>query len=303
MPVPAPPVVPAPATILPERVDLHRDGADWVAEANGCAARIDGRRGWLVSYQSRGRECLASPLVPNFWRVPTDNDNGWKAPRLMAVWKDAGVNAELQSFNASTTAEGARIVGDLKLPAGTGRARFVYLMRGDGSLRVEMELDPDASGPELPRVGVSFAIPGKWDRLRWFGRGPQENYLDRHTAAFVGLYQSTVSDWITHYVRPQENANRSDVRWIEFIGSGGAGLRVSGEGRPLGVSAWPYSAADLAEAKHDYELPRRDVITVNVDGRQMGVGGDNSWGLPVHEEYRLSPKARYDFALTLSPLR
>jgi beta-galactosidase len=127
--------------------------------------------------------------------------------------------------------------------------------------------------------------------------------LDRHTAAFVGLYQSTVSDWITHYVRPQENANRSDVRWIEFIGSGGAGLRVSGEGRPLGVSAWPYSAADLAEAKHDYELPRRDVITVNVDGRQMGVGGDNSWGLPVHEEYRLSPKARYDFALTLSPLR
>jgi beta-galactosidase len=257
----------------------------------------------LVSYQSRGRECLASPLVPNFWRVPTDNDNGWKAPRLMAVWKDAGVNAELQSLNASTTAEGARIVGELKLPAGASRARFVYLMRGDGSLRVEMELDPDASGPELPRVGMSFAISGTWDRLRWFGRGPQENYLDRHTAAFVGLYRSAVGDWITHYVRPQENANRSDVRWIEFAGSDGRGLRVKAEGQPFGVSAWPYSATDLAQAKHDSELPRRESITVNVDGWQMGVGGDNSWGLPVHEEYRLSPKRKYDFALSLAPLR
>ena len=139
--------------------------------------------------------------------------------------------------------------------------------------------------------------------VRWFGRGPQENYLDRHTGAFVGVYQSSVRNWITHYVRPQENANRTDVRWIEFTGAGGRGLRVKAQGKPFGVSAWPYSATDLAEAKHDYELPRRDFITVNVDAQQMGVGGDNSWGLPVHEEYRLSPKNKYRFALSFEPVR
>ncbi len=92
------------------------------------------------------------------------------------------------------------------------------------------------------------------------------------------------------------------MRRIEFAGSDGAGLRVEAEGRPFDVSAWPYSAADLAAAKHDYELPRRDSITVNVDGWQMGVGGDNSWGLPVHEEYRIPPKGTYAFALSLAPL-
>jgi beta-galactosidase len=221
----------------------------------------------------------------------------------MAVWKDAGLNGELHPLVAVATDEGARITSELKLPGGASRVRLIHLLRGDGTLRVEMELEPDANGPELPRVGLSFAIPGQWDRLRWFGRGPQENYWDRHTAAFVGLYQSTVGDWITHYVRPQENANRTDVRWIEFTGSDGTGLRMKAEGKPFGVSAWPYSAADLAEAKHDHELPRRDSITVNVDGWQMGVGGDNSWGLPVHEEYRIPPKGKYRFALNLEPSR
>jgi beta-galactosidase len=285
-----------------DKLTMLQQGADWVAEANKCAVRIDGKTGLLTSYQSSGRECLAAPLCPNFWRVPTDNDNGWKAPELMAVWKDAGSKVELQSVVGKVAEEGARITAELKLPAGASRARFIYLLRWDGTLRIEMEVEPDVNGPELPRVGVSFAIPGQWERLRWFGRGPQENYWDRHTAAFVGLYQSTVSDWITHYVRPQENGNRTDVRWIEFAGAGG-GLRIKSEGKPFAVSAWPYSAADLGEAKHDYELPRRQVITVNVDGWQMGVGGDNSWGLPVHEEYRIPPKGKYAFAVCLEPLR
>jgi beta-galactosidase len=300
-----PVAAPAEVVALPgtNRADiiLNQDGRGWIAEANGCAMRVDSR-GWLMSYKSDGRECLTSPLRLNFWRVPTDNDNGWKAPQLMAVWKDAALKAELLSLDGAATGKIACIAAEWKL-SGSSRAQVLYRLHGDGTLRIDVELKPDPNGPELPRVGVSFAIPGTWDRLRWFGRGPQENYLDRHTAAFVGLYRSTVSDWITHYVRPQENANRTDLRWIEFTGANGQGLRIKAEGQPTGVSAWPYSAADLGEAKHDYELPRRDFITVNVDGRQMGVGGDNSWGLPVHEEYRLPPKSKYVFAFSLSPLR
>ena len=149
---------------------------------------------------------------------------------------------------------------------------------------------------------MKFAIPGELEQLAWFGRGSQENYWDRKSGAAVGIYHSTVDEWITRYVHPQENANRTDVRWIDFADAGGNGLRVKAAGRPLGVSAWPYSAADLATAKHDTELPRRDFITVNVDGWQMGVGGDNSWGLPVHSKYRVPRAAKYAYAFDLIPL-
>src|SRR5262249_35680268 len=145
-----------------------------------------------------------------------------------------------------------------------------------------------------------FAIPSACDRVRWFGRGPQENYCDRHTAAVVAIWRSSVAEWITPYVRPQENANRTDVRWIEFTGRDGVGLLVKSAGEPFGVSAWPYSADDLAAATNDYELPRRDFITVNIDARQMGVGGDNSWSLPVHPEYRLPADGEYVLSFELS---
>ena len=93
------------------------------------------------------------------------------------------------------------------------------------------------------------------------------------------------------------------MRWIEFTDAAGRGVRVQAEGRPFGVSAWPYAAEDLAAATHDHELPRRDFVTVNLDGWQMGVGGDTSWGLPVHEEYRLPAKNAYNFAVLIKAVR
>jgi beta-galactosidase len=115
----------------------------------------------------------------------------------------------------------------------------------------------------------------------------------------VGIYRSLIGEFITPYVRPQENANRCDVRWIEFTDAAGKGVRVQAEGQPFGVSAWPYSAEDLAAATHDHELPRRDFITVNVDAAQMGVGGDNAWGLPVHAEYRLAREQEFTVSFRL----
>jgi beta-galactosidase len=150
----------------------------------------------------------------------------------------------------------------------------------------------------LPRVGLQFAIPRAMNCIRWFGRGPHENYLDRKSGAAIGIHRSTVNEWITPYVRPQENANRSDIRWIEFSDDDGIGLQIKAEGAPIGVSAWPYSAADLSKSTHDYQLPQRDFITLNVDGAQMGVGGDNSWGLPVLRQYRLKAGQSQRFAIT-----
>jgi beta-galactosidase len=151
---------------------------------------------------------------------------------------------------------------------------------------------------------MQFALPGKFDRVAWYGRGPHENYSDRKTSAPIGRYESSVRDWITPYVRPQENANRCDIRWFTLKDAAGAGLRFDGaRGVPLSVSAWPYSMDDLAKAAHDYELPRRDCITVNLDHLQMGVGGDNSWGLPVNEPYRIKPDQAHEWSFTISLLR
>ncbi len=298
LPVPAPPAAVIKNAAV-SQVPFRQVDGDWVAEADGTSVRVNGSQGWLKSIRLSGREILTNPIKPSFWRVPIDNDIGWKTPKLMGAWKDAVDKATLLSLSPGTSP--GTLTARLKLP--TGHGEMTYSLHADGALRLEMALEPGDKAPEFPRVGMQFAIPRDMTGIQWFGRGPHENYLDRKSGAAVGIHRSTVNDWITPYVRPQENANRSDVRWIEFTGEDGIGLRLEAEETPMGVSAWPYSAADLAAATHDYQLPRRDFITVNVDGAQMGVGGDNSWGLPVLRNYRLKAGQSQRFAMTLRGVR
>jgi beta-galactosidase len=295
-----PKVLPAYNPLSKNKVSLTHDTSGWGASVNGVTIKIDGRRGWLSSYKTNGQENLVSPLKPNFWRAPTDNDLGWKAPQLMAPWKDAVANAQLQSLTGTSTRDGASITAVLKLPVDSATVSMIYLLRSDGSLQVAMHLNMSDKAPELTRIGVTFGIPGKNDGIEWYGRGPEENYRDRKTGAAVGLYKTTVNDWITPYVRPQENANRTDIRWINFADNIGKGLSVHAVDNLFAVSAWPYTQADLEATTHNYALPHENFITVNVDGFQMGVGGDNSWGYPPHKEYRILQKGEYDFAIELS---
>ena len=135
--------------------------------------------------------------------------------------------------------------------------------------------------------------------MAYLGRGPHENYWDRNTGAAVGLYSGSVEDMIHVYVRPQENGNRTDVRWLTLTDDDGTGLLAVG--MPLlSISAWPFSMKDLEQAKHIHELPRRDFITVNLDDKQMGVGGDDSWGARTHPEYML-PAKPYTYRFRLKP--
>ena len=297
IPVPAPPA-PAPAKIA-GNVELKKDGADWIASAKGTTIRIEGQHGWVQSLSLSGHESLVAPLHPDFWRVPTDNDIGAKVPEKTGAWKDAGEKAKLESLVGVITEQGAEITARMQLPLPSTTVVLTYLLRGDGSLRIDMLLDVGQNTPEISRVGVQMEIPAGWSRIRWYGRGEQENYRDRFTGAAVGIYSSRVDAWITHYVRPQDNSNRTGVRWIKFMDNKGGGLLIKAEAPLLGVTAWPYSMQDLETATHDIELPTRNFITVNLDGFQTGVGGDTSWGLPVHDQYRLKSKGKYEFAFTL----
>ncbi|MBS1606390.1 MAG: DUF4981 domain-containing protein, partial [Bacteroidetes bacterium] len=280
-------------------VSWIKDGDGWRAEASGVIVRVDGKTGLVVSFSGHGKEYLVSPVRPNFWRAPLDNDIGWKTPVSMGAWKEAGAKARLDSCRVA----GDQLVAEFTLPVNDAGLRLTYQLLPDGRCRIDMLLHLGEKSPELPRIGLQWAIPSNYGRIKWWGRGPQENYLDRKTAAFVGLYQSTVDEWVTPYVRPQENANRCDVRWIEFGSRDGSGLGVQADGRTLGVSAWPYSQADLETVTHNYQLPHREFITVNADGWQMGVGGDISWGLPVHDQYRLLAKGNYEYGIFLESLQ
>jgi beta-galactosidase len=286
-------------------IGWRRDRDDWLAESDGVRARVDGRSGWIVEYSVHGKNYLVAPLTLNCWRVPIDNDYGWKAPQTMAAWRYAGRDARLVSLRCDDQdagAAGPTLVATFNLPATNSTARLIYSFTTSGLMRVEVSLNPGPNSPELPRVGVTFAVPRMLSSVRWFGRGPQENYADRFTGAAIGTYASTVEKWITPYVRPQENGHRTDVRWLDLTDAHDVGLRAKALRQPLGVNVWPYSAEDLAAAKHDVELPRREFNTVFLDGWQMGVGGDNSWSLPVHDQYRIPANRTYIFTFELEPL-
>jgi beta-galactosidase len=260
------------------------------------------KSGALESFTYKGQQLMTSPLVPNFWRVPIDNDNGNRMPTRQGVWRNAGpkrkvTNVETEQINTQVV----RITIEATVPVGKGSTcKTIYTVFGNGDLLVDTTFNPGSGRmPNLPRFGMQMAIPGEFDKLTWLGRGPHETYWDRKTGAAFGLYSGSVEENIHVYVRPQENGNKSDVRWMALTNTDGTGLIASGM-PTIDVSAWPFTMQDLESAKHMHELPRRDIITVNLDYKQMGVGGDDSWGARPHPEYTL-PAEKYRYSFRLSP--
>jgi beta-galactosidase len=258
--------------------------------------------GALESFVSNGTPLLVSPLVPNFWRVPTDNDNGNGMPRRLGVWRDAGPKRTISNVEAKQLGpQTVRVTAETSIPVGTGSTcKTVYTVYGNGEIVTDMTFTPGSGNvPDLPRFGMQMAIPGRFNTLTWLGRGPQESYWDRKTGAAFGLYSGSVEQNIHRYVRPQETGNKSDVRWVALTDRDGAGLLAVGM-PTIDVSAWPFTMQDLENAKHINELPQRDTITVNLDYKQMGVGGDDSWGARTHPEYTL-PAKPYHYSFRLMP--
>ncbi len=254
--------------------------------------------GALESLVYKDRELIAGPLLPNFWRAPTDNDRGNFMPLRQGVWRDAGKDRNVTGVKVKH-ADPAQVTVtiDSVLSAGTSAYRTVYTVTGDGRTKVENEFRPSAGLPNLPRVGMQMQVPAEFNTMYWFGRGPHESYSDRKEGAIVGRYTGKVEELVHDYSYPQENGNRTDVRWVKFTDENGAGLLAIG--MPLlNVSAWPYTQENLEEAVHTYELEYTGDITVNLDYKQMGVGGDNSWGALPHSQFRLQPRPyKYGFIL------
>jgi len=302
-----PPVAPATSGAdAQQNLSVSRNGVDIRVAGADTTFTFSGTTGCLTSWQVKGRERLAAPLAFNFWRVPTDNDEGFKLQEKSKVWKDAAARATLTSL-AANPAKPGEVTAEFALAAGASTARLTSMCYADGRIDIAatVTLKPGADNkplPIVPKIGLQTVFANSFETVKWFGKGPCENYWDRQDATWLGCHMLPVSEFITAYVRPQENANRCGVRWITFTRKTGDGVRVSADGQPLMVSAWPYTQADLGAAKHAAELPQRDLLTVNLDHLQMGVGGDNSWGLPVHTPYTIPGTGTYTWRLVLEAL-
>lgn len=297
---------PAPEPSLPPLA--VEDGPRFIRIAGrDFSLRFDRMTGTMDSFLYAGRELIASGIEPNFWRAPTDNDFGNQMNRRLAVWRQASLYRDIRSLQARQDGPGrVTVVVEYGLAGGSAAQVLTYAVSGDGGVTITGELTPKAEAklPELPRVGLMMALPKEFDRVQWFGRGPWENYWDRKTAAFAGLYETTTDEPFP-YVSPQEYGNRTDTRWVAVRNDEGYGLLAVGD-PVLEFSAHPYRPEDLTlesrGAKHPPEIQERGFTCLTLDHAQMGVGGDDSWGAKVHPEYTLPAKA-YSYTFRLRPLK
>ena len=281
-------------------------------------ATFSKKTGLLSQYMHKNNHLLQNALTPNFWRAPTDNDLGNSMQKWAAIWQTASDNLVLKSFTHQKVADGFKVISDYKTSDFKGSFQVEYVIYNSGQIHIQNNLTIESGQelPNLPRLGMQLTMPGEFQQLSWFGRGPHENYADRKTSAQISLYKSLVKDQIHHYVRPQENANKTDVRWIALKNNNDLGLLAVGD-QVLNASAWPYKQSDIdfiagkdgeasasglvpVTSKRGAEVPIRDLVTVNIDHKQMGVGGDTSWGRLVHTQYTIPAKS-YQYGFTLTP--
>ncbi|HNQ22187.1 MAG TPA: glycoside hydrolase family 2 TIM barrel-domain containing protein [Phycisphaerae bacterium] len=255
--------------------------------------------GLLISWRRGDVELIERPLRPHFWRAPTDNDRGNDMPRRLGVWRHAGRDGRVRGTTVETPTPQRVIVRvEAELPSVQSTYQMTYTFFGTGDLVVEGSFQPGGGDlPELPRFGMQMALPLMFDTIEWFGRGPHETYCDRADAR-VGRYRGSVAEqYYVDYSEPGESGNKVDVRWVALTDKDGVGLLAVG--MPLlSVNALPFGTDDLEGPKHPYEIPRRHAVTLNLDLKQMGVGGDDSWGAQPHEEYRIQA-APYSYRFRL----
>ena len=265
----------------------------------------------MTAFRFQDADLIVEGPLLNIWRAPTDNDGikvACKWPhQLLHKWRKAGLDrleCRTESVSVMQPRPEAVQVMIVTTAAPEGLApglvhQHRYTVYGTGDVVVANQIHVDASLPPLPRVGVRMLLPSGLEEFEWYGRGPHENYVDRNAGAAVGRYRSTVTEQYVPYIMPQENGNRTDVRWLTLTGSNGAGLLVTA-GRPLEASASHFTADDLYKALHTNELVPRPETILNLDRMQCGLGGA-SCGPGTLPQYLVMP-GDWEFSFRLHPL-
>ncbi|WP_217586509.1 glycoside hydrolase family 2 TIM barrel-domain containing protein [Lentibacillus saliphilus] len=290
--------VKAPIAVSEVNHVLHVDGYNFAVTFNTIT-------GQMQSWHHEGRALLTTGPKLQFWRAMTNNDH-----RSEHVWKKVGVHWlqqrtkdvqwDVDATHSSVTVTVRQRIAPPILAWGID-VTLVYVIDGNGEVMIEVTGQPEGSVPRtLPRIGLEMTVPKALDQVKWYGRGPGEAYADTKEAARFGVYTKTVDQLMTHYIYPQENGNRTDVKWVSFQNISGMGYTVQGQ-PALNFSAHRYSVEDLDQAQHTYELKERDDITIHLDYKQHGIGSA-SCGPDVRPEYELLTEP-FHFKVRFNPVQ
>jgi beta-galactosidase len=275
-----------------------------VVAGKGFEITIDKANGALSSYKWNGTEQIFQPFLPHFTRPLTDNDRrGWKPNKKLHQWYEA--NLKLKSVDVDRDAANkhvALITSHYSLVNDSASVDVRYVISGSGAIKVDYALNVKPGLPNIPKVGMQGAIKRDEDNITWYGKGPMENYIDRNYGFDAAIYSQNIKDFMEPYAVPQENGNRTDVRWMLFADKQKKGLLVVADSL-LSMSAWPYTEKNLESAKHTTDLKDAGYLTLNIDLIQMGVGGNDSWSdvaAPI-EKYQV-PAEPYRYSFYLQPV-
>lgn len=293
-------------------------------------------RNGLTSYRYGGREMFDRIPCPNFWRAPVDNDRGNLMPQRYAKWRNAGAYAMCSPVSPLPETDGSNDWTGKSVSTGrdgeTGKimpgpagktmsgpvireredrvsvtfpehlplipgaeCSVTYTVTGDGIVYVTLQMDRDASAGDMPEFGMLFRVNADYDRVAWYGLGPSETYADRTEGARLGIYRETAEEAFAKYLVPQETGAKLGVRWARVTDERGRGLAFAG--RRMMFSALPWSPEEMEQADHPYDLPAVHHTWIRCALAQMGVGGDDSWGARVHEEFLLPADGRLLFRM------
>jgi beta-galactosidase len=303
-----------------ETLQKKSDGTKLEITGKDLKIVFDLAAGKIETLDYKGRTLVSKGPEPDFWRPPTDNDYGYGMDLKLGIWKKAGERAKVTKTEVTQTDPGKIVVDvnyDIPSPEGKKIAsyRSAYTFAGSGDIYVKntfTKASPDV--PEIARMGMQMQLPDELINLKWLGRGPHENYVDRKSASFVGVYESTVADQYTPYIRPQENGYKTDTRWLTLTDDSGNGLLFAGD--PLICFSALNNIHDDFESPgklsqyrkdartantHTVDVRPRELVNLNIDLGQMGVGGDDSWGAIIHPQYRLLAM-KYEYSFRIRPI-
>lgn len=293
------------STLEYPEVKVVEDDAALKIQGEDFAVAFNTVLGELVSYSYKGQELLKSGFEPNFWRAATDNDfaKGIGLSVMSQTWREAGKNRVLKKLQFFKKGNGVQVEAAFQLATTVPTQCFItYEISANGQIQVTQTLVPGEGLPEIPEIGMMVRLDQKFENITWYGKGPHESYWDRATGAKIGTYSGKVKDQYVPYLKPQECGNKTEVRWAAITNNEGIGLLINGL-PTLEVNALPYTPHELEQHDHGYKLPESDKVALRINYKQMGVGGDDSWGAKTHPEFTLFANRTYTYSFTLQGIQ
>lgn len=281
--------------------------------------RVNSTSGEIISWLFEGKEITNQPIRPNFWRPPTDNDLGNGMDKWAEIWQNASYNYQAKLIEKPTLKDGYTYFKvQYQLPNNEAEVIVLYSLNNHGVLSVDYSFKPNLKDlPNIPRLGMYLTLNKNFEDVSWFGKGPNESYWDRKTGQKIGVYSGKTNEQFHVYSRPQETGNKTDVRWMQ-VSSNDINLKATSQSL-FNASVWPFdmkeidfnsddgaqSASGLVPVtkKHGADIKIGKTIQWNLDFKQMGVGGDTSWGRLVHKEYTIPANKIYTYSFTIKPTK